>query len=291
MIFTEDIIELPDDVFRLLRDFIRDYCGLYFDDTSKYLLEKRLSRRVRLHQLNTFLDYYRFLSYDRRREAELVEVVDSLTTNETYFFREEAQLRAFRDEILPGIIGPGGQKTFKVWSAGCSTGEEPYTIGMILSEAGFLGGAEVEIIGSDINQKVLTAARRGVYRRGSFRAIRDDMMRKYFKEESPGSFRISDDIKKLVTFSHLNLFDPYRLSFLKGFDVIFCRNVIIYFDPESKKKLIKMFYDKLSPGGYLLLGHAESLLNVTTAFRLVHLRNDMVYQKPVSVREAMPIEK
>ncbi len=289
MIFTEDIVELPDDVFRLLRDFIRDYCGLYFDDTSKYLLEKRLSRRVRLHQLNTFLDYYRFLSYDRRREAELVEVVDSLTTNETYFFREEAQLRAFRDEILPEIIGPGGQKTLKVWSAGCSTGEEPYTIGMILSEAGHIGGIDMEIIGSDINQKVLTAARRGVYRRGSFRAIKDDMMRKYFKEELPGSFRISDDIKKLVTFSHLNLFDPYRLSFLKGFDVIFCRNVMIYFDPESKKKLIKMFYDKLSPGGYLLLGHAESLLNVTTAFRLVHLRNDMVYQKPVSVREAMPI--
>ncbi len=289
MIFTEDIVELPDDVFRLMRDFIRDYCGLYFDDSSKYLLERRLSRRVRLHQFNTFLDYYRFLSYDRRREAELVEVVDSLTTNETYFFREEAQLRAFRDEILPEIIGPGCQKTLKVWSAGCSTGEEPYTVGMILSEAGFLGGAEVEIIGSDINQKVLTAARRGVYRRGSFRVIKDDMMRKYFKEESPGSFRISDDIKKLVTFSHLNLFDPYRLSFLRGFDVIFCRNVMIYFDPESKKKLIKMFYDKLSPGGYLLLGHAESLLNVTTAFRLVHLRNDMVYQKPVSVREAMPI--
>ena len=291
MIFTEDIIDLPDDVFRLLRDFIRNYCGLYFDDSSKYLIEKRLSRRVRLHQLNTFLDYYRFLSYDRRREAELVEVVDSLTTNETYFFREEAQLRAFRDEILPEIIGPGGQKTFKVWSAGCSTGEEPYTIGMILSEAGRIGEVDVEIIGSDINQKVLTSARRGVYRRGSFRAIKEDMMRKYFKEESPGSFRISDDIKKLVTFSHLNLFDPYRLSFLKGFDVIFCRNVMIYFDPESKKKLIKMFYDKLSPGGYLLLGHAESLLNVTTAFRLVHLRNDMVYQKPVSVREAMPIEK
>ncbi|MHB8173565.1 MAG: CheR family methyltransferase, partial [Nitrospirota bacterium] len=211
MIFTEDIIELPDDVFRLLRDFIRDYCGLYFDDSSKYLLEKRLSRRVRLHQLNTFLDYYRFLSYDRRREAELVEVVDSLTTNETYFFREEAQLRAFKDEILPEILGHGGKKTLKVWSAGCSTGEEPYTIGMILSEAGHIGGAEVEIIGSDINQKVLTSARRGVYRRGSFRTISDGMMRKYFKEEAPGSFRISDEIKKLVTFSHLNLFDPYRL--------------------------------------------------------------------------------
>jgi chemotaxis protein methyltransferase CheR len=289
MIFNEDIIELPDDVFRLLRDFIRDYCGLYFDDSSKYLLERRLSRRVRLHQLNTFLDYYRFLTYDRRREAELVEVIDSLTTNETYFFREEAQLRAFKDEIIPEFLRPGGKKSLRVWSAGCSTGEEPYTVGMILAEAGCLGETEIEIIGSDINQKVLTAARRGVYKRGSFRTIKEDMVRKYFKEESPGSFRISDEIKKLVTFSHLNLFDPYRLSFLREFDVIFCRNVMIYFDAESKKKLIKMFYDKLNPGGYLLLGHAESLLNVTTTFRLVHLRNDMVYQRPVSAGEAMPI--
>jgi len=289
MIFKEDIVELPEDVFRLLRDLIRDYCGMYFDDGSKFLLERRLTRRVRLHQFKGFKDYYHFLSYDRRRETELVEVIDTLTTNETYFFREEAQLRAFTEEIVPEMAG--GRKDgrpFRIWSAGCSTGEEPYTIAMLLLEGGRYDGLDVEIIGSDINQKVLGSARRGIYKRGSFRATDERLLKKYFKEETPGSFRISDEVKKLVTFSYLNLFDPYKLGFLKEFDVIFCRNVIIYFDMESKKRLMNTFHNKLVPGGYLLLGHAESLLNLTTAFRLVHLKNDMVYQKPAVVPAAAP---
>ncbi|MGA2193505.1 MAG: CheR family methyltransferase, partial [Nitrospirota bacterium] len=123
--------------------------------------------------------------------------------------------------------------------------------------------------------------------RGSFRTIEEGLTEKYFTEDSPGSFRINDEVRKLVTFSYLNLFDPYKLSFLKEFDIIFCRNVIIYFDLASKKRLVNTFYGKLAAGGYLLLGHAESLLNITTAFKLVHLRNDMVYQKPSTVNAAL----
>lgn len=283
----DDLIELPEDIFRLLRDYIRDYCGMYFDGNSKYLLERRLSRRVRLHQFKSFKDYYHFLTYDRRRETELVEVIDCLTTNETYFFREEAQLKAFTDEIVPGLAAAKKDKTLKIWSAGCSTGEEPYTIAMLLLEKGHLQGWDIEIIGSDINQKVLTSARRGIYKRGSFRTTDDKLMDKYFKEESQGSFRISDEVKRLVSFSYLNLFDPYKLSFMKDFDIIFCRNVIIYFDAVSKKKLIETFYGKMAPGGFLLLGHAESLLNISTSFKLVHLKNDMVYQKPLTAAPAL----
>lgn len=283
----DDLIELPEDIFRLLRDYIRDYCGMYFDGNSKYLLERRLSRRVRLHQFKSFKDYYHFLTYDRRRETELVEVIDCLTTNETYFFREEAQLRAFTDEIIPEIAEAKKDKTLKIWSAGCSTGEEPYTIAMLLLEKGCLHDWDIEIIGSDINQKVLTSARRGIYKRGSFRTTDDKLLNKYFKEESPGSFRINDEVKRLVSFSYLNLFDPYKLSFIKDFDIIFCRNVIIYFDALSKKKLIETFYGKMAPGGYLLLGHAESLLNISTSFKLVHLKNDMVYQKPLTAAPAL----
>lgn len=283
----DDLIELPEDIFRLLRDYIRDYCGMYFDGNSKYLLERRLSRRVRLHQFKSFKDYYHFLTYDRRRETELVEVIDCLTTNETYFFREEAQLKAFTDEIVLGLAAAKKDKTLKIWSAGCSTGEEPYTIAMLLLEKGHLQGWDIEIIGSDINQKVLTSARRGIYKRGSFRTTDDKLMDKYFKEESQGSFRISDEVKRLVSFSYLNLFDPYKLSFMKDFDIIFCRNVIIYFDAVSKKKLIETFYGKMAPGGFLLLGHAESLLNISTSFKLVHLKNDMVYQKPLTAAPAL----
>jgi chemotaxis protein methyltransferase CheR len=281
MFFKEESIELPDDVFLLIRDFIRDYCGMYFDDNSKYLLERRLSRRVLLHQFKSFKDYYHFLTYDRRKDEELVEVIDSLTTNETYFFREEVQLKAFIEEIIPDLVArkDGGRK-LKIWSAGCSTGEEPYTIAMLLMEAGYDKKLDIEITGSDINQKVLAAARRGIYKRGSFRSSTDYYVQKYFKEDPPGNFKISDDVKKLVSFSYLNLFDPYKLSFLKDMDIIFCRNVIIYFNTASKKKLIGTFYDKLMPGGYLLLGHAESLMNISSSFELVHFKNDMVYRKP-----------
>jgi len=289
MFFKDETIDLPDDVFRLLRDYINKYCGMFFDDGSKYMLERRLSRRVKLHQFKSFKDYYHFLCYDRKKEEELIEVIDSLTTNETYFFREDAQLKAFIDEIVPEIMGrKGSDKTLRIWSAGCSTGEEPYTIAMMLMEKGYDLKMEVDILGSDINQKVLSAARRGIYKRGSFRTTDEFYAQKHFREDPPGNFKISDDVKKLVNFSYLNLFDEYKLRFIKEFDIIFCRNVIIYFDLASKRRLISTFHDKLVPGGYLLLGHAESLMNISTAFKLVHLKNDMVYQKPLEARAGQP---
>ena len=292
MLFNDDLIELPDDIFLLLRDYIRNYCGMYFDDNSKYMLQRRLSRRVRLHQFKTFKDYYHFLTYDRRKDEELVEVIDSLTTNETYFFREDVQLKAFTDEIMPELAeSKKGDRRLRIWSAGCSTGEEPYTLAMLLMEKGYTSRLDIEIIGSDINQKVLASARRGVYKRGSFRSTNEAYLSRHFKEEQGGSFKISDEVKKYVSFSYLNLFDRYKLSFLDSLDVIFCRNVIIYFDIESKKKLVDTFYSKLAPGGYLLLGHAESLMNISTAFELVHLKNDMVYQKPLRTQAALPAEK
>jgi chemotaxis protein methyltransferase CheR len=276
----EEIIPLPEDVFRLIRDIIKDYCGLYFDDTSRYLLEKRLSRRVRNHHLNDFRDYYRFIRYDKRAEEELTAIMDVLTVNETYFFREQNQLKAFSEEILEELQTVNrNSKMLRVWSAGCSTGEEPYTIAMLINERGHFNGWDIEIHGSDINQRVLQTARRGVYRRNSFRTTEPYFMSKYFMEED-GSFKISDATKKYVNFSYLNLLDPFKSKFLGKMDVIFCRNVLIYFDNASRRRVIENFQDRLVDGGYLLLGHAESLINISTAFTLKHLKNDMVYQKP-----------
>ena len=281
MFEKEDIIPLPEDVFRLIRDLIRDHCGLFFDDASRYLLEKRLTRRVRSHHLGDFRDYYRLLRYDRNAEAELSAIIDILTVNETYFFREQGQLKAFSTEILEELKETRkDSRRLRIWSAGCSTGEEPYTIAMIIAEMRDLNDWDIEVHGSDINQRVLQTARRGVYRKNSFRTIEPYFVRKYFHDED-GSFKVGDAAKKNVNFSCLNLLDPYKTRFLGKMDVIFCRNVLIYFDSLSRRKVIDIFYDRLYDGGYLLLGHAESLINISTAFTLRHLKNDMVYQKPV----------
>ncbi|MDH4230611.1 MAG: protein-glutamate O-methyltransferase CheR [Nitrospirota bacterium] len=281
MFEAEKVIPLSEDVFRLIRDIIRDYCGLYFDDSSRYLIEKRLSRRVKNHHLSDFRDYYRFIRYDKNTEEELSAIMDILTVNETYFFREQNQLKAFSQEILEELKAVNkDRKSLRIWSAGCSTGEEPYTITMLIKEKGNFSDWDIEIHGSDINQRVLQSARKGVYRKNSFRATEPYYLKKYFLEENDG-FRISDSIKKHVNFSYLNLLDSHKIRFLGKMDVIFCRNVLIYFDNASRKRVIENFYDRLAGGGYLLLGHAESLMNISTAFNLKHLKNDMVYQKPL----------
>jgi chemotaxis protein methyltransferase CheR len=284
--FEDRTIPLPDDVFRLLRDFIHGYCGIYFDDGSKFLLERRLARRLEQRQLSTFEEYYHFLRYDRKREEELSVLIDNLTTNETYFFRESPQLRAFSEEILPELRRSlADRKTLRIWSAGCSTGEEPYTIAILLLESGdWWRDWQVEILGSDINQRVLHTARKGVYKKGAHRVTTPPMLAKYFVEEEKGNYRIIDRVRELVSFSSLNLLDPYKTGLISNMDVIFCRNVIIYFDREAKKKVIASFYDKLREGGYLLLGHSESLINISNAFSLRTLKNDMVYQKQVRTR-------
>lgn len=283
MLTDEKIINLGDEEFRLIRDLVRDYCGIYFDDGSKYIIERRLSRRVTIHHFEHFRDYYRFLRYDKRREEELVSIMDILTVNETYFFREQNQLQAFSDEVLYELKQRNASsKKLRVWSAGCSTGEEPYTIAMLIIESGYFLGWDIEVVGSDINQRVLHVAREGSYRKNSFRTTEDYYLTRYFTKDNSSVHKISDKVKTHVNFGYLNLLDPFKVKFLGFFDAIFCRNVMIYFDLESRRKVVDMFFDRLNNGGYLLLGHAESLINLSTAFQLKHLKNDMVYQKPES---------
>lgn len=289
MLFMSPDIPMSRDDFMLLRDFIYQYCGLNFTEDSKYLLEKRLGKRVVQHKLKTFRDYYYFLRYHPSKEQELSELVDLLTTNETYFFREDFQLRTFIDEILPEIRQRKereGQKSLRIWSAGCSSGEEPYTIAMLLHDQAWLKSWKVEIIGTDISQRVLQIARQGVYGEASFRNTEEIHRLRFFTTTDDGKSRIRDEIKSLVTISHLNLFDVGRIALLGRMDLIFCRNVIIYFDLPGKKKVIDSFCQRLLPEGYLLLGHSESLINLSTAFQLRHFKHDMVYQKPL--KAALP---
>jgi chemotaxis protein methyltransferase CheR len=277
----KELMHLPEDVFRLIRDMIRDYCGIYFDDTSRFLLEKRLSRKLQNYHFSNFRDYYRYLLYHKNRNGELASIIDVLTVNETYFFREQNQLKTFSEEILPDLNDINKEKkSLKIWSAGCSTGEEPYTIAMLIIEKGDFDNWNIEILGSDINQRVLQVARNGLYRKNSFRTTDPYFIKKYFKEED-NLFRISDSVKQNVNFNNLNLLDPLKVKLMGTMDVIFCRNVLIYFDIPSRKKVADIFSENLREGGYLLLGHAESLINISTDFILRHFKYDMVYQKPV----------
>ena len=278
---SEGMVMMSDDVFRLMRDLISEYCGIYYDDESKYIMERRLNRRLQVCGMQDFQDYYRFLLYNRDRENELAEIIDILTVNETYFFRENKQFDALLEEIAPELMKiRSGARKLRIWSAGCASGEEPYTVAMlVLENPQIFGDWEVEVLGSDINKRVLHKARKGVYRKNSFRSTENYYIRKYFEEDGD-NFRIVDKVRKLVDFSHLNLLEPKKFSFLGDLDIIFCRNVLIYFHTGAKIKVVESYHDRLLSGGYLLLGHAESLMNISTSFTLKHLKNDMVYQKP-----------
>ncbi|KIH77370.1 MCP methyltransferase, CheR-type [Geoalkalibacter ferrihydriticus] len=279
--FTPDI-PMTNEEFRLMRELIYQHCGLHFSEDNKYLLEKRLSKQVRLHKFKSFKDYYYLLRYSKTRDDELAQAIDLLTTNETYFFREESQLRTFVEEVIPEIKKrreSEGSRKLRIWSAGCSTGEEPYTLAMLLHRAG-LHDWNIDIIGTDISQRVLQVARKGVYGPSSFRTTDSRYIQDYF-EESEGKYRIVDEVRRMVNISHLNLFDNSRVSLLGHMDAIFCRNVIIYFDLEAKKKVVENFFQRLHPGGFLMLGHSESLINVSTRFALRHFTHDMVYQHPL----------
>jgi chemotaxis protein methyltransferase CheR len=272
-------IELPDDVFRLLREQIYRRSGIWFSDTSKYLLQKRLSPRARELNFDTFQKYFYFLQYDPRADSEFDHIFDLVTTNETYFFREPAQLQAFIEEVVPDVLSRKTVKKVRIWSAGCSSGEEPYSIAMLLQESGWYEHAAFEIFASDINQQVLMKARKGQYRENAFRATEPKLRDRYFTREADNSWRVIDEIRNRISFGRLNLYDEARVSLLGHLDVVFCRNVIIYFDDASKKVVVNNFYNRLVDGGYLLLGHSESLISLSAQFKLRHLKHDMVYQR------------
>ena len=273
---------LMSEEFHLLRDVIYEHAGLSFDGDATFLFDRRLGERVEALGLRSFNDYYKYIRFNVRGPAELEEAIERLTIKETYFFRQEYQLRAFATELLPRLaMQNADSKRLCVWSAGCSTGEEVYTLAMLVRDSSLFDGWEVRIIGSDICKSSVATARRGVYQTTSFRVTPDAMRARYFREETNG-MSVVDHVKQMCHFGHLNLLDSGRASMVGRVDVVFCRNVLIYFDLRSRRRVIDTLLERLLPGGYLLLGHSESLINLSTAFELVHLREDLVYRKPVT---------
>ena len=277
-------LKITDEEFRLLRDFIYAQSGIHIRENRKYLLENRLANRLKELNLKNFGEYYYFLKYDPGRKQELAKLFEVITTNETSFFRNPPQLSIFQDKILPDILDKqrkSKDKSLRIWSAGCSTGEEPYTLAIILFEV--LGWEisqwNIKIIANDLSPAVIKSAERGIYSKYTLRTTPEEIKKRYFQEEEPGKYKLNPKVRNLVSFGQLNLSDRFQVKNIERSHVIFCRNVIIYFDDEMKKNVINSFYDNLLPGGYLFIGHSESLHNISRAFTPLHHPGAIVYQK------------
>ena len=276
-------VGISDEEFVQLRDFIYQQCGIFIAENRKYLVENRLSGRLKDLNLKTYGEYYHYLRYDANRRQELNRLFEVMTTNETSFFRNPPQLEVFRKVVLKRALDEQrkkGRKFLRIWSAGCSTGEQPYTIAIILSEA--LGSElslwDSKITANDLSEAVLASARNGVYSEYSLRTTPKDIVARYFIKQGMG-YRVDPKLKRLVSFGQINLNDKLQLRRVERSHIVFCRNVIIYFDDEMKKNVISAFYDNLLPGGDLIIGHSESLHNISRTFKPEHHPGAIVYRK------------
>lgn len=275
-------VPLAEEEFRLLRDFIHERFGLYFDDGQQASLRARLLGRLSSLDLLSFEDYYHYLRFGPQRQDELLRMVGHLTNNETYFFREQAQLNVFSERLLRELKERktlGSERELRLLSAGCSTGEEPYTLAMLVFDSGqFFWNWNVRVHGLDVDGAALDKARRAVYQHNSFRSVSAEMLGRHFAPV-PGGRQVKEVVRRMVEFRQGNLLDPASYQGLGGLDAVFCRNVLIYFDDVSRRAVVDHFYNALNPGGYLFLGHSESVGRISTAFTLVNGGGLLSYRK------------
>lgn len=268
--------------FVMFRDFIHEKCGIYFNDNKQYLLKNRLQKRMDYLQIKSFKDYFFHIKYDKTLQ-EFNQLMIQITTNETSFYRNEPQLQSFSKELLPKLIEEKTKnkekKHLRIWSAGCSTGEEPYTLAILIMEyLAIKPGWTFEIVASDISEEVLHTARTGEYKGNTLRNIKPSVLSKYFTKLS-NLYKVNPEVKSKIKFSQLNLNEPRKLIMHRDYDVIFCRNVMIYFSDEVKKQLVRGFFNGLNKGGYFYIGHSETLHGISKSFKLVYFSNALVYHK------------
>jgi len=266
-----------------IRDIIYQVAGIFHPNHKLRFLEDRCGRRMKELGLTNLRDYVDCLTVKPSHQAELVALLNETTVGETYFYRNEPQLEALRKIVLPRIVEAKANlplRRLRIWSAGCSTGEEPYTLALMLLEEskGLLEGWSFDIQATDLNERSIAHAKRGVYGEYSTRNIPPQIREKYFVEEQ-GELSVGTLARSRVTIQRLNLLDDSRMTFMKGVDIIFCCNVLIYFDAASKSRVIQHFHTNLLPHGYLFLGHAESLFGINDAFHLIHLPSTTAYGK------------
>lgn len=279
----EPSAEMTIEVFNKWRQFIYDKTGIYFQDNKKYLLQNKLLKRIQFLKLNGYLDYLNYLITSPRAKEEMKYLFDAITINETFFFRNQPQLDALVLKIFPEIISVKknlNQKTVRIWSAASSSGEEAYSVAMVINEFILPKYPDIkfEILGTDISSKALETAIKGIYNEYSIRNMPMQFLKKYFKKID-NLYEILPNIKSMVEFKFLNLNDEIAMMSIKNFDIIFCANVLIYFDKNSKIKVINNLYKILNRPGYLFLGYSESMHGISEAFKIVSFPKTIGYKK------------
>lgn len=270
------MVEIASDEFRALRDRIQRRLGLYFDDSKAYLLHSRLQTRLAKCRVEGFAQYSRYLDEAPTREAEWDELASLLSNNESYFFRERAQLAVLTGPLLEEALGRS--TPLRIWSAACARGEEPYTLAMVLLESGRIKKEECSIFASDLSPRALDLARSGFYHELSFRATPPELIDRYFRPFE-GGFFIEEPLKSMVRFERVNLLDARGVAGVGVQDAIFCRNVLIYFDRTTQLEVARRFWRALRPGGYLFLGHAESLMQARDLYEPVITSETIYYRR------------
>lgn len=279
---SESKYVLTDETYRELRDIIYKNSGIYYTDNKKYVLESRIFKRLEVLKLNSLHEYLSYIKSPASKD-ELKSLFDAITVNETYFFRAEQQFDALEKIVIPELIkskGAIGQPVIRIWSAACASGEEPYTIALIILEKlkPIYPHIQFQILGSDISNNALDIARTGIYREYSVRNMPEVYLKKYFTPKD-GLYHLKDEVKRMVRFSNINLIEQSQVRLVSYCDVIFCANVLIYFDIPAKQKVVSYLYDALNPGGILFIGYSESLHGITKMFKLIHLPKAIAYKK------------
>jgi chemotaxis protein methyltransferase CheR len=269
--------------FATIRDEVYRKLGLYFEDSKVYFIQKRIEKRMETLAVGSFADYGFLLRFGDKEGKEMQALANLITTNETYMFREFEQLQAFADHCLPMVLKPleaANDRKLRIWSAGCSSGEEPYTLAIILKEVMHdFRSWDIKIKATDIDQVRLEMARRAVYEERSVHEIPPEYFDRHITRLPAGDFIVKPETAKLVELEHLNLNDRLAMRNMRQFDFIFCRNVLIYFDDASRKAVVDHFYNALKPGGFIFLGHSESIGRISTSFKLLRVGQHLVYRK------------
>jgi chemotaxis protein methyltransferase CheR len=273
-------IIISEDDFQKFQEYFYRKTGIQFEESKRYFVDKRLVERIEASGTDNFRSYFTMLRF-QASGAELQALVNLMTINETYFFREEYQFECLVKSILPNIVAERKDKSpIRIWVIPSSSGEEPYSIAMCLLERwSGIHEWDVEIVSSDIDTKILAQAKTGLYSARSVKHVPPKYMQKYFRHTAHG-YQLNEDLRNAVEFTRVNLMEPADVRGYRNFDVIFCRNLLIYFDDLSRKQAAETFYDALQPGGFICLGHSESMSRISSLYKIRKFPEAIVYQKP-----------
>ena len=279
MRFFSESLGLPDSAFCLLRDLIHEHTGLNYETFNRDLLAEKLSPRVLACGFTSFLDYYYLLKYDEAGQEEWEYVMDALSVQETFFWREMDQIHALVNVLVPEYFANDPKVPLKIWSAASASGEEPVTIAMALNEAGWLKKAPIEIYASDGSKDAIAKAKTGLYRERSFRNLDPSLKAKYFHPLGDNQWQVIPEIHSRIHWKMANLMAESQIKYLANANIIFCRNVFIYFSPKSIQKTVQLFHKNMPQIAYLCIAASESLLKLTNDFELQEIGGAFIYTK------------